>query len=762
MSASLPSRPVVSSRRIMLGSLLIVVVIVLGAAAVAGMHPDPRLAAFFDCVHWTVSYTAAAVLAWIGVRNADSHDREARRWFAIGLTFTLVGQFVYDAHVIGGRKVLAELADCFFLALGPCCLAGLIATLRRHFLAQLRPFVFDAASLVLVVLTLTLDLYLPRRDSLNVLELTVLIVYPVCLLTAGCVGVVLAPTLRWKPGAGWMLFLAATLGNGVLWMLWNTKFYGGALPPGSWLNIAFSLAALLMGYGACIWHTEAGNEAAWERRCEAFLRLIPLFVVAAAVISLALVWGLPNVMRSVQLATACGATLVIVLAVARQSSLLHEHDRLVAAEQDLQAGNARLAATNLQLTLATGRAREMMKAAQVANRAKSEFLANMSHEIRTPMNGVLGMTEVLLDSPLDPQQRDHAETIRDSARALLTVINDILDFSKIEAGKLDLEASDFEVRGLLQDIARLIDVQARAKQLTVSVRIDPAVPVFVRADSGRLRQVLINLCGNAVKFTQAGGIGVDASVEAHEVQGSLLRFAVRDTGIGIPADRLHRLFKPFSQVDASTTREYGGTGLGLSIVKRLAEMMGGEVGVESRPGTGSTFWFTVRFEAAAACLDDVSAQRVLEIRAPGAQRPPQNGIAHRILLAEDNVVNEKVACRFLQKLGYDVDVARNGRAAVQAWAAGRYDLILMDCQMPELDGYEATREIRSRESGAHIPIIALTAHAMKEDDLKCKAAGMDDHLAKPLERERLQQYLARHLHGVRPVGEAARAVTAAV
>jgi signal transduction histidine kinase/ActR/RegA family two-component response regulator len=439
-----------------------------------------------------------------------------------------------------------------------------------------------------------------------------------------------------------------------------------------------------------------------------------------------------------------------VLAVGRQNLLLLEHDRLVAAEQDLQASNARFAAMNLQLTLATEQAKQMMQAAQVANRAKSEFLANMSHEIRTPMNGVLGMTEVLLDTPLDAQQRDHAETIRDSARALLTVINDILDFSKIEAGKLDLDAADFSIRGLLEDVSRLMEVQTRAKQLSLAVHVDPAVPEFVQGDSGRLRQVLINLCGNAVKFTQAGGITLTVSA-ATEHGSSLLRFAVSDTGIGIPADRLHTLFKPFTQVDASTTREYGGTGLGLSIVKRLAEMMGGEVGVESRSGLGSTFWFTARFGAASAqrnapeqgdqYLDGVAAQTLLE---SNAAAPPERG--HRILLAEDNVVNEKVARRFLQKLGYSVDVAHNGRAAVQAWATGRYDLILMDCQMPELDGYQATREIRNRENGAsRIPIVALTAHAMKDDDVKCRTAGMDDHLAKPLDREQLRQCLARFL-----------------
>jgi len=412
-------------------------------------------------------------------------------------------------------------------------------------------------------------------------------------------------------------------------------------------------------------------------------------------------------------------------------------------ERELLDSNARLGSLNAELIAATNHAREMAVAAGVANQAKSEFLANMSHEIRTPMNGVIGMSELMMDGSLSEIQRDYAQTIRDSGRALVTVINDILDFSKIEARKVELESTSISIRGLVDDVARLIAVEAHAKNLHISAAVDGAVPGWVMGDAGRVRQVLLNLCGNAVKFTQQGEVAISAAVVEQDSTSVLLRFEVRDSGIGIAADSLRTLFKPFCQVNASTTRRFGGTGLGLSIVKGLAEMMGGECGVVSQEGSGSTFWFSARFGAGSAPAAAAPALRPVGTEFAASA---QAGTGHRILLVEDNAVNEKVACRTLEKLGFRVEVARNGREAVDAWATGCFDLILMDCQMPVLDGYEAAREIRKRESaGQRIPIVALTAHAMKDHDLACKAAGMDDHITKPFDRQRLKQCLDRYL-----------------
>jgi PAS domain S-box-containing protein len=409
------------------------------------------------------------------------------------------------------------------------------------------------------------------------------------------------------------------------------------------------------------------------------------------------------------------------------------------ARLDLEQKNREFAEAHRILEQTTLHAAELAQRAEEATRYKSEFLANMSHEIRTPMNGIVGMADLLAAEKLPPEQSEYVDIIRTSAGVLMGLINDILDLSKIEAGRMELDVTDFDLGAVLRDTVRLLSPKAQEKGLDLSMLEGDGLPHAVRGDALRLRQVLINLLSNAVKFTEEGSVQLRVECFERTEIGFGLRFAVSDTGIGISPQAQARLFQSFSQADRSTVRRYGGTGLGLAISRRIVEMMGGSITVDSEPGRGSTFTAEVHLSSPARTPGDQDAA----VRREGVPDAEPHRVA-RVLVVDDNPVNQRVVVHMLGKLKVDCELAAGGTEALASLGAGGHDLLLTDIEMPDMDGYELTRAVRRLPGRtAAIPVVAMTAHALKGVREECLAAGMDDYIAKPIQLETLRELLAR-------------------
>ncbi len=393
---------------------------------------------------------------------------------------------------------------------------------------------------------------------------------------------------------------------------------------------------------------------------------------------------------------------------------------------------------NTELHLQKERANKLTKIAEESNRIKSDFLANMSHDIRTPMNGVIGISHLLLDTPLSKEQKNYTENILNSSKSLLSLINDILDFSKIEANKLEIENISFNLKELLSEFEAITNFEAERKGIHFSWNLESNVPVNIKSDPNRIRQILTNLIGNALKFTNKGAVTLDCSLVKQINDNVEIMFSITDSGIGIAEEKIEKLFKSFTQVDSSTTRKYGGSGLGLTISKRLTELLGGEISASSKLGKGSVFNFTI--------LAEIKNEHKINNSTNGIEPVKSDNLSKNcsILIVEDNVVNQVVATGLFKKFGYEVKVANNGLEAVEKVKEGTFDLVFMDCQMPEMDGFESTKKIRELENESNnIPIIAMTANAMGGDKEKCLSSGMDDYLSKPIDPVHLKEKLEK-------------------
>jgi signal transduction histidine kinase/CheY-like chemotaxis protein len=481
-------------------------------------------------------------------------------------------------------------------------------------------------------------------------------------------------------------------------------------------------------------------------------KLFAAFIMSCGITHLAKIWTIyspaywPEAIIDAWTAGISLTTAWLLYPLIPQALALRSPKALEEMNVKLEATNKELASVNQQLEVANEDLKTARDQALEASQLKSAFVANVSHELRTPLSGVLGMNELLLTTGLSEDQRMMAETINDSARTLLVLVNDILDLSKIEAGKMTIEQIPMHPRQIVEDVRDLLMSATTNKHITLEVEIGDNVPDKVLGDPVRTHQVLLNLVGNAVKFTHRGGVKVRLHVETSDEAFILLQFEVSDTGIGMTADEARMLFMPFIQADMSTTRKYGGTGLGLTISKRLVELMGGQIGYESEKGKGSRFWFSSPYKR-------LPKESHVPAEAGGSVFDPANVV----LVVEDNQMMQAVVAKQLTSIGVAFRLCGTGEAALEELSKSEFGMVLMDCHLPEMDGYEATRRVRQEEktTGKHLPIVAMTAGAMKGDPEKCFAAGMDDYLSKPYTLDQLREMIGKWMPGRRSVGEQA-------